>query len=150
MAKLSTPIGRLTILCISPNGKDHVALRSIISHHTRWKLFTASDLTSAIDLLGQHEIAVLVCEQDLTPGTCWKDVLELIGTFPNSPSLIVSSRFADEHLWAEALNLGAWDVLATPFNKTEVIRSVISAWRRWHDQIEIGRVTAGQIQSASG
>jgi hypothetical protein len=34
----------------------------------------------------------------------------------------VTSRLADERLWAEALNLGAWDVLAKPFDADEVIR----------------------------
>jgi len=62
----------------------------------------------------------------------------------------VSSRLADERLWAEALNMGAWDVLAKPFDKMEVIRSVQSAWRRWHDQIQVRKLTAGKIQSATG
>jgi DNA-binding NtrC family response regulator len=35
---------------------------------------------------------------------------------------------ADEHLWAEALNLGAYDVLAKPFDPTEVVRTLSQAW----------------------
>jgi len=38
------------------------------------------------------------------------------------PLLIVTSRLADERLWAEVLNLGAHDVLAKPFNAEEVVR----------------------------
>jgi DNA-binding response OmpR family regulator len=98
-------------------------------------------------LLGQHEIAVLICERDLAPET-WKDVMAHINTFPNAPSLIVASRLADDRLWAEALNLGAWDVLAKPLDRREVIRSVHSAWRRWHDAIHV-RATAVTIMSAA-
>jgi DNA-binding NtrC family response regulator len=91
---------------------------------------------SALALLQQHEIDVVVCEQNLQPGT-WKDLLEKINGISNAPSLIVTSRLADWHLWAEALNLGAWDVLAKPFDLSEAIRSIQSAWRHWHDQIHM-------------
>ena len=46
------------------------------------------------------------------------------------PLLIVTSRFADERLWAEALNVGAYDVLAKPFERDEVNRVLTSAWVR--------------------
>jgi hypothetical protein len=48
------------------------------------------------------------------------------------PNLIVSSRLADDRLWAEVLNLGGYDVLARPFNRVEVIRVVQAAWRAWN------------------
>ncbi len=82
----------------------------------------------------------MLCERDLVPGT-WIDVLEHIKVLPHAPSLIVSSRLADDRLWVEALTLGAWDVLAKPFNKIEVIRSVHAAWRRWQDQIHMRGTT---------
>ena len=43
----------------------------------------------------------------------------------------MTSRAADERLWAEALNLGAYDVLAKPFDRTEVMRVVSMAWMHW-------------------
>jgi len=52
-------------------------------------------------------------------------------SLPDPPFLVVTSRLADDRLWAEALNLGAYDVLAKPFDKTEVNRIVRSAWLRW-------------------
>src|SRR4029077_1553816 len=104
----------VTVLSVSPHEIDHLSLQAIIGH-SKWRLFTASDLTSAISVLNRHEISVLLCERDLLPGT-WIDVLEHIQGLPTAPSLIVASRLADDHLWAEALNLGAWDVLAKPFD----------------------------------
>jgi DNA-binding NtrC family response regulator len=129
---------KVTILVVSPLDEDHLPLQAIIgnSDYSKWILFTARDLVSALTLLQQHEIVVVVCEQDLQPGT-WKDVLEKINGISKAPTLIVTSRLADWHLWAEALNLGAWDVLAKPFNLSEVIRSIQSASRHWHDQIHM-------------
>jgi len=121
-----------TVLSVSPLDADHLSLEAIIGH-SPLMLFKARDLSSARVLLEQRDIAVVVCKRDLLPGT-WMDMLEHIKALPNAPSLIVASRLADERLWAEALNLGAWDVLATPFDRSEVIRSVESGWRRWHNR----------------
>ena len=74
--------------------------------------------------------------------------MEHVNAMPNAPSLIVTSRLADDRLWAEALNLGAWDVLAKPFHVTEVIRSVRSAWQHWHDEMDL-RATASRMVSAA-
>jgi FixJ family two-component response regulator len=43
------------------------------------------------------------------------------------PPLIVTSRLADSTLWVEALNLGAYDVLAKPFERSELVRTVLGA-----------------------
>ena len=123
------------MLSVSPLEEDHSSLQAIIGQ-SKWTLLKASDLVSTAVLLHQHEVSVVLCERDLLPGT-WTDVLEHINTQQNAPSLIVASRLADERLWADALNLGAWDVLAKPFDRTEVIRSVHSAWRRWRDQMHL-------------
>jgi DNA-binding response OmpR family regulator len=125
------PTKKVTVLSVSPNDEDHSSLEKIIVH-SKWRLFQARDLVSTLAVLKQQEITVLLCERDLSPGT-WKDVLDTINTLPNSPSLIVSSRLADDRLWADALSLGAWDVLTKPFDRTEVIRSIRSAWQRWYD-----------------
>lgn len=129
------PADTLAVLSMSPIDEDHLSLEAILDHPTTM-LFKAPDLVSAMVLLQQHEIAVVICERDLLPGS-WTDVLDDLKALPIPPSLIVTSRLADERLWAEALNLGAWDVLAKPFDRNELIRTVESAWRHWHNQIQI-------------
>jgi hypothetical protein len=39
---------------------------------------------------------------------------------------------------AEALNVGAYDVLSKPFNRTEVIRIVSLAWLHWEERRDQG------------
>jgi DNA-binding NtrC family response regulator len=129
----TSPTETLTVLSISPLEGDHLFLKSIVGHST-WRLFNADRVRPALDFLQRHEISVVLCERDLMPGT-WIDVLEHTNTLPHPPSLIVTSRLADERLWSEALNFGAWDVLAKPFDRKEVFRCVKSGWQHWYDQI---------------
>ena len=130
----STPI--LKILSVSPFQDDHRTLQSIIGRST-WILFCADRLAAAADILQQEGISVVLCERNITAGT-WVDLLERITDLLHPPSVVVTSRLADEQLWVEALNLGAWDVLAKPFQPTEVLRSVKAAWQHWYNQIPTG------------
>lgn len=131
----SSPNGTLTVLSVSPIEEDHRSLRAIIGH-SNWNYFKADSLPPALAFLQQHEISVILCERDLGLRT-WVDILANIKHLTHPPSLIVTSRLADERLWAEALNLGVWDVLAKPFARSEVLRSVAQAGVHWHNQIQM-------------
>jgi len=61
---ITSPTGLLTILSVSPVEEDHLSLQAIIGHST-WTMFQARDLASAVALLRQHEIAVVICDRDL-------------------------------------------------------------------------------------
>ena len=62
------------------------------------------------------------------PDGSWKDVLNSLEGLWNRPQLIVADRLASEALWAEVLNLGAYDLLAMPFELTEIQCVVSRAW----------------------
>lgn len=123
----------VTILSVSPIEEDHLSLQVIVGYECT--LFKADDLNSALTQLRQQRVGVVFCERDLVAGT-WVELLEHIKDLRNAPSLVVTSRLADERLWSEALNFGAWDVLAKPFDHVEVTRTVQSAWRRWQNQAQ--------------
>src|ERR1017187_3197553 len=90
------PTGELTVLSVSPLDEDHSSLQAIIGH-SAWKIFTAHDLLSTPALLRQHGVSVVLWERELLPGT-WMDMLEHVRALPQAPSLIVTSRLADDHL----------------------------------------------------
>jgi len=124
----------VVVLSISPTEEDHTALKRILSRpestastESKWTICRAAALESALPVLRENPIAIVLSERDLVPGT-WKDVLAETLNLPDPPLLIVASRLADEYLWAEALNLGAYDVLAKPFDAEEVVRVLRSAW----------------------
>jgi CheY-like chemotaxis protein len=135
------PTRCVSVLSVSPIDEDAVVLQRIIddsgwTKHAdcKWRLIASRTLSLAVTILRQsHDpIPTVLCERDLLPGS-WVDLLEQSALLPDPPFLVVTSRFADERLWAEALNRGAYDVLAKPFDGTEVIRALSSAWLHWCD-----------------
>ena len=90
------------------------------------------DCEQALAQLADSRISVVICET-LLPDGSWKDLLAYMGRVRASSVLVVTSKFPDESLWAEALNLGGYDVLAQPFDREEVTRVVRSAVRSSSD-----------------
>jgi CheY-like chemotaxis protein len=135
----------ITVLSVSPMAEDHTSLSTIFEQSeltcsdSKWQLRPCATVESAIGALCHERIPLIVTERDLAPGS-WREILENILLLPDPPVLIVTSRLADEYLWAEALNLGAHDVLAKPFDTSEVVRVLGSAWRHWtelHDHNQV-------------
>lgn len=117
------------ILAVSASETDVKSLEGILSG-SDWRIWTAFGKSDALAALGENgrAIGVVVCASNLADGD-WRDLLNEIVKSPARPSLIVMSRWADEHLWAEVLNRGGYDVLATPFVPEEVLRVASAAWR---------------------
>jgi DNA-binding response OmpR family regulator len=131
--QIETGEATITLLSVSPIEQDHDALDRAL-RHPKWRIHKALSLPSAVAaLLRKTRIPLVVCERDLLPGT-WKEMLRHVTLLPQPPHLIVTSRFADDRLWAEALNLGAYDVLAKPFDHAELNRILASAWLHWRDR----------------
>ncbi|HYW47181.1 MAG TPA: response regulator [Bryobacteraceae bacterium] len=125
--------GMIPVLSVSPVKQDHTLLQGILNRReSKWVLNKRATLRSALTTLRQRRFPIVICECDLLPGS-WKAVLEQLSRDPVHPYLIVTSRLADDRLWAEALNLGAYDVLAKPFDSQEVSRVVDSAWHHWRN-----------------
>ena len=95
----------------------------------RWETREAYSCREATAALAEERPDVILCEANL-PDDNWKDLLEDLLRRLNAPPLIVTSRLADKYLWAEALNLGAYDVLVKPFDGEEVFRVVGFACQR--------------------
>ncbi len=72
----------------------------------------------------------VVLTESLLPDGKWLDVLHLVRESPQEPKIIVTDRQADARFWAEALNLGAYDLLAQPFYEPEVQRILHNACSR--------------------
>jgi CheY-like chemotaxis protein len=124
----------VTVLAVGPAEDDCAKLARllqdagpILGSRSIWTLTAAATPQAALDLLRHNEAAIAVCECDRSPGA-WRELLRQFAQLAHPPCLIVTSRLADDYLWAEALNLGAFDVLSTPFRREEVIRAFTSAW----------------------
>ncbi len=94
----------------------------------------AETLHHARTKLQQENYDVVLTEAALPDGN-WVDVLHLVRESPRELEVIVTDPQADARFWAEALNLGAYDVLAQPLYEPEVRRILYnacshSAWER--------------------
>lgn len=125
------PASRVQVLAVSPFESDHTSLAHIFSH-SAWSIDAARSIKQAVAKLSVSPTPVVLCEESLPDGS-WKDLLSLSQRLPDPSYLVVASQHADDRLWAEVLNLGAYDVLAKPFDSREVYRSIGLAWRHWLD-----------------
>jgi DNA-binding NtrC family response regulator len=121
-----------SLLTVSGFEDDHRALREVFAD-VRWNLTSARTIEEAVQASSAVTVPVLLCEQGLPDGD-WRILLGRIASLRRPPRLVVYSRQADEPLWAEVLNVGGWDVLAKPFEATEVFHVVSSAWESWRWQ----------------
>jgi len=127
-------IAQIRVLSVGLGSEDNAGLAAIFESSawplcpdSEWKLDTSVSLRAAVPALALQGLQIVVCEKSLGPDS-WRDLLDRTRQLLDPPSLIVASRVADEYLWAEALNLGAYDVLAAPFEPAEVVRVLSSAW----------------------
>jgi DNA-binding response OmpR family regulator len=115
----------------------------------RWTVHRCDTLSAAVAALQHEQIPIVLCERDLYPGT-WREMLEQTTSLISPPFMIVTSRLADDYLWSEALNLGAYDVLAKPFDDEEVVRIVSLAWLHWQVRSEAPERVPKAWKDASG
>ena len=122
------------ILAVNLCKQDCHFLRTIFSN-CPWKVASVPTLAEGVRQAKSQSVPVIVCERDFHDGN-WKLLLDEVGRLTTPPRLIVASRFADERLWAEVLNLGGHDVLVTPFDADEVHRVVSYAVDSWRFQVD--------------
>ncbi len=122
----------VSALLIGAYEKDRLLVHEIFRKFG-WRLFEARDRRKAMDCLQRNPVHVVIAETDV-PKWNWKNMLHDLRKLTKPPQLIVTSRNADDYLWAEALNVGAYDVLAQPFERDEVERVVASARRHFDSE----------------
>ena len=95
-----------------------------------WRLLEVRDRQQALRCLEHEPVQVVISEKE-GPRWHWKRVLSDLRQLVPTPQLIVTSRTADDSLWAEVLNIGGFDVLPQPFDRDEVHRVVAAARRHF-------------------
>jgi len=113
------------VLFISEKRKD-ARLLSHMLQELPLALDYASSLQQARTKLDREKYDIVLTEADLPDGR-WLDVLHLVRDSSQEPQVIVTDPQADAQFWAEALNLGAYDLLAQPFYEPEVRRILANA-----------------------
>jgi len=119
-----TPSGLLSVFA---DQQDSALLESIVKS-SGWQVFTAGSIHEATQILHRNDVSIVLCDHILPDGS-WKLILGELRDLPHMPALIVASTLADDALWAEVLNMGAYDLLAKPLRADEVLRTIDTAPR---------------------
>ena len=117
---------RGSVVVVSNDDQNRAALRRIFAEDG-WQISESRGVSDFRLSLKPRWSGVVLTETCLPDGT-WHDILSLANAVCPHAQIVVTSRLADEHLWAEVLNRGAFDLLAQPLDDTEVIRVGTSAW----------------------
>lgn len=140
--------GAIAILLIGPADSRRDALRHILKP-PQWEILEAASYAEAVGILNHGRIAVTICDTEIGDGN-WQALLANLQSRTDPPNLIVSSRQADERLWAEVLNLGGYDVLLQPFDGGEVLRAAQMAWTDWREKAQRRSLeTSGSLRMRS-
>jgi DNA-binding response OmpR family regulator len=126
---MSEAIKTQNILFVGIAESDGFSLDKIFLD-SNWQSHRAGNCQKGLEFLHQHHVSVVLAEPELPDGS-WRELLNGMASLSEPPNLIVSSRLADDCLWAEVLNLGGFDVLMTPFEAEEVLRVTFAARHNW-------------------
>jgi DNA-binding NtrC family response regulator len=111
---------RSRILFVSGHPEDASRLSRML-HSLPLQVDHVETLQQARAKLRQDDYSVILTEAVLSDGE-WLGALDLARQYPRALEVIVTDPQADARFWAEALNLGAYDMLAQPFYEPEVRR----------------------------
>lgn len=132
------PPDSTTVALVGLDAQDQASLKRILrgypSPHApavTWDVRPEPSVQSVLAAIDREPIAIVICDRDWIADD-WKSLLDRFAALPRPPLLIVASRLADDYLWAEALNLGAYDVIAKPFEASEVVRIAGLACAHWN------------------
>lgn len=143
------PITKETILAVFPSGEDRISLENILGS-VNWKLRFVQTFQQARTTLRVFSVGAVISEARYSNGYSWKDLLQEIQKIVNPPPLIIADRLADERLWAEVLNLGAYDLLAKPLDARQVLHAVTTACRRSENAQGITPLRNPAVSAVSG
>jgi DNA-binding NtrC family response regulator len=121
---------RVNIVALLASTADRDILAEI-SGSWNWTISFADNIEQVLCGIRENNIGVVISDASDHDTYSWRQILREFETIPAAPSLIVTDRLGDDRLWAEVLNLGAYDLLVTPFESTEVFRIVSLAWLSW-------------------
>ncbi len=140
------PPGMIAVLSLSPSENDHAVLARAFRDSSltlypncRLTLQSSTTIASTLAVLRTHRIPIVLCDDDAYP-EAWREILGACKLLPAPPCVIVTSRLAGDRLWMDLLNEGAFDLLSKPFDPSEVMRIIHSAWVHWQNRYGLADV----------
>jgi DNA-binding NtrC family response regulator len=123
---LPQPEEPCTVLAVNLSEEDRSSAAGILSN-SYWQVLFVADCTNAYRIAEVTPSPIILCTPQMADGS-WNELMEGVRKLRHRSEVVVASKFADDHLWSEVLNLGGYDVLRTPFDSSELLRTLFLAW----------------------
>lgn len=120
-------IGQPTVLLVAGESGERSRLQAMLQEANCRVLLCARG-RDAMELV---EFASVVIFEAPLPDCRWQEILHAMQSMDRPPAVIVTSSQAAGTLWAEAVNLGAFDVITQPIRADEALHAVRGAHRQF-------------------
>jgi DNA-binding NtrC family response regulator len=122
-------ISNIAVIGLAFTDEDRRLLAGVCSRR-QWNVLFADTCDQARAALDQLKAVVILCDRDL-PGGEWREVVQVLASFPHRACVILTSRVVDDYLRNEVAQRGGYDVLLKPLREEDVVRAVRLAWSYW-------------------
>ena len=103
------------LCCASPDDSKDLA-SALEGLHV--EVTSVPNCSDALDLAGASQFALILV--DLDGDAQWQSTLRALRTRAPWTGVVVYSRLAEERLWLDALDAGAFDFVCKPFRSGEI------------------------------
>ena len=133
------------ILVVSSELEHRRMLISILNREG-WDTVCASKVADCEEVLARENVNLVFCDRRLADGT-YRDIVAITRSLRRNVRVVVTSRLADWDEYLEALHQGAFDLIASPCQPTDVVWAILQAKRE--DQDRTGFVAPPKVRAAS-
>jgi hypothetical protein len=113
------------VLLASERDDDYQTLQALL-HNTRWSLARALSWGEASSFCGRVVNPVVLVDRHFQ-GSDWRFTVSSLLNPTANCCLILLSDVSDPYLWNELVQYGGFEVLARPFERSEVLRTLAFA-----------------------
>lgn len=92
-----------------------------------WEIRRASTVQEGLAIVHSLAMPLILFDWDEN-GDDWRHGFNRLGSAPNHPCIVLTSRFTDDNLRQEVMRLRGYDVLGRSSDREEIVRTVEFAW----------------------
>lgn len=130
-----------SVMLLSHSDEERSPLRGLFAD-AGWTVYEGEYLADLVDQVYRGWKGVVISDFAL-PDASWRKILS---SMRSGCELIVTSHLADDRMWSELLDAGAFDLFAYPLDTVEMLRVAGAAWRQAISSVSLGS-PAGRSQA---
>jgi DNA-binding NtrC family response regulator len=135
------------ILIVSSELENRRALNEILRREG-YETTCASRVSECQEALQTQNVTLIFCDRRLSDGN-YRDVVAAARDARPHARVVVTSRLADWDEYLDALHHGAFDLIASPCQPTDVLWAIVQARREEHERSGFIAPTKARAASAT-